>query len=203
MRKFVFVFFLAILYSFGSQAAPESPLLVNPYYPEFTQADTQLSRSLMDAALEDEITQYTERRDRLQLLMIEHADDEALLQKNSFVMKRMMDRGMRRMMHSPWLKTSAVGRVADGVKNRLHTEVKYKDLKNIEHKFDFKIAAFQGQAFIQYSGLTKAQLRYDVDRGGTFAMIFQHSLSDMSSIGVETTLTGENKNQFVVLNIVW
>lgn len=198
------VFVLLLAFSLQGLAAPTAQLFVNPYYPEFTQDNENIYRSMMDAGLETEITQYMERRDRLQELMIEQTEDYAgLLQKDSFVMKRLMDRGARRAMHSPWLKKSSMGRFAEDVKNNLQTDVEYKDSKNIEHKFDFKIAAFQGQAFLQYSGLTKAQLRYDIGNGGSLAMIFQHDLSQLSSIGIETTLAGEFRTQSVLLNIYW
>lgn len=185
-------------------AQPQSPLFVNPYYPEFEQENEDLSRSLMDAGLENEINQYTQRRDRLQLLMIERTDNNAgLLPKNSFVMKRLMDRGTRRAMKSSWVKKTSMGQFAESVKNNLQTDLEIQDSKNMKHKLDFKIAAFQGQAFIQYEGATKAQLRYDLSNGGSLAMIFQHDLSDMSSIGIETTLSGDVRTQSVILNITW
>ncbi len=101
MFKFgVFILLLAI--SCQVLAAPTTQLFLNPYYPEFTQNDEELYRSLMDAGLETEITQYMQRRDRLQQLMIEQTPDYAgLLQKDSFVMKRFMDRGARRAMPLP------------------------------------------------------------------------------------------------------
>lgn len=186
-------------------AAPAtSPLFVNPYYPEFNQPTEELSRSLMDAGLENEITQYIERRDRLQQLLIEHTENNAgLLQNNSFVMRRLMDRGSRRAMHSSWIKKSSLGKMADNVKHSLETDIEFQDSKNVKHKFDFKIAAFQGQAFLQYEGVTKAQLRYDLSNGGSLAMIFQHDLSELSSIGIETTLAGQFQTQSVVLNIAF
>lgn len=191
-----------------SLAAPvvpvSSPLFVNPYYPEFENDNEELSRSMMDAGLENEIHQYMERRDRLQQLMIEQTENNAgLLQNNSFVMKRLMDRGTRRAMKSSWVKKTSMGRLADNVKNNLQTDLEIHDSKNMKHKLDFKIAAFQGQAFVQYEGATKAQLRYDLSNGGSLAMIFQHDLSDMSSIGIETTLTGDIRTQSVLLNITW
>lgn len=159
---------------------------------------------MMDAGLENEITQYMERRDRLQSLLIEYIpEDSALIQKNSFVMKRLMDRGTRRAMHSSWIKKSSVGKLADDVKNNMQADLEFSDEKNMKHKFDFKIQAFQSQAFIQYSGFTKAQLRYDLSNGGSLALIFQHDLSEMSSIGIETTLTGEYRTQSLMLNVMW
>lgn len=207
MIKFaVFVFIIALsLHGVAAPVAPAtSPLFVNPYYPEFSQPSEELSRSLMDAGLENEITQYIERRDRLQQLLIEYTDNNAgLLQNNSFVMKRLMDRGSRRAMHSRWIKKSSIGKLADDVKHSLETDIEFQDSKNVTHKFDFKIAAFQGQIFLQYEGVTKAQLRYDVSNGGSVAMIFQHDLSEMSSIGIETTLAGQLQTQSVVLNVTF
>lgn len=206
LRFCVFVLLLGVsLQSLAAPAtAPVSPLFLNPYYPEFDQSSEELSRSLMDAGLENEINQYIERRDRLQNLAIEYVPEDAhLLQKNSFVMKRLMDRGTRRAMHSSWIKKSSIGRMADDVKNNMQADLEFKDSKEINHKFDFKIQAFQSQAFLQYSGFTKAQLRYDLSNGGSMALIFQHDLSPMSSIGIETTLMGEFRTQSVMLNVLW
>lgn len=206
LRLSVFILLFAVsMQSLAAPAtAPASPLLLNPYYPEFTDSTEELSRSMMDVGLENEINQYIERREHLQMLAIEYVPEDAnLLQKNSFVMKRLTDRGTRRAMHSSWIKKSTVGQMADDVKNNLQADLEYKDEKNVNHKFDFKIQAFQRQAFLQYSGLTKAQLRYDLSNGGSMALIFQHDLSPMSSIGIETTLVGEYRTQSLMLNILW
>lgn len=185
-------------------ATPTSHLFLNPYYPEFEDSTEDITKHLMDLDLQREVQQYMQRRERLENLMIEQTQDYGgMLQKNTFAMRRMMDRASRRALKSPWLKKSSIGKIADDIKHNLETNVEYKDEKNIEHKFDFKIAAFQGQAFIQYSGFTKAQLRYDLGNGGSLAMIFQHSLSPLSSIGIESTLVGEFRTQALLLNINW
>ncbi len=203
MPKFVF-FVIVIVLPLLSTASPTAQLFLNPYYPEFSESSDELTRNLMDANLENEIQQYIQRRDHLETLMIEQTQDYAgMLQKNTFAMRRMMDRVSRRALKSPLLKKTTMGRLADDLKEKLQTEVEFRDIKNIEHKFDFKIAAFQGQAFIQYSGFTKAQLRYDIDNGGSVAMIFQHDLSPTSSIGIESTLVGDFRTQSVLLNLIW
>ena len=66
-----------------------------------------------------------------------------------------------------------------------------------------RIAAFQGQAFIQYSGFTTTQLRYDIHDGGNTALIFQQNLDKNSTIGIETTIAGPSRAQLLVLNLIW
>jgi hypothetical protein len=203
MRRFVLFVFIIGFFTVG-HAQPTSSLFVNPYYPEFNQPDDDLSRTLMDANLENEVRQYMERRDRIQQLYLEFMpQDPGLLPKNSFITKRFLDRGSRRLLKSSWIRKSSVGRAADHVKNNMQTDVDYVDSMSRSHHFDFKIAAFQGEAFIQYSGFTKAQLRYSLSNGGSLAMIFQHDLTALSSIGIESTLTGDNRTQSVLLNILW
>ncbi|MCB9073224.1 MAG: hypothetical protein H6623_06350 [Bdellovibrionaceae bacterium] len=205
MLKIV-VFFSFFLYlAMGLAESSPAPFYVNPYYPEFSSNDENLSRALMDQNLENEVRQYMDRRERVQQLWTEYmpANHPQLLPSNSFIFKRMMDRGSRRAFKSSWIKNSFLGKTAESVKHNLQTEMNYVDSGETHHRFDFKIAAFQGVAFIQYEGSTKAQLRYSFTNGGALAMIFQHDLSQFSSIGIESTLAGKNPSQSVNLNIVW
>lgn len=203
MLKIV-LFLSFLLYFAAGFAEPTSPLFVNPYYPEFSNNDDDFARAIMDNNLQNEVRQYMERRERIQQLWTEYMPvDPKLMPKNSFIFRRLMDRGSRRALKSSWIKNSVLGRTADKVKHNLQTEMNYVDSGKYQHHFDFKIAAFQNEAFIQYEGFTKAQLRYSLSNGGSLAMIFQHDLSDFSSIGIESTLTGNNRAQSVILNIVW
>lgn len=184
-----------------AQAEQTGQLLLNPYHPEFGEQQTQIE--VLDANLTNELVRFAERRDRIQKVWIEHMPyDPNLIESNSFVLKRVLDRTASRLMKSDLVKKSALGRASESVKEKMETNVTFKDEKNVNHRFDFKIAAFQGQAFIQYSGFTKTQLRYDMSENNV-AMIFQHDLSQFSSVGIETTLAGENQTQLLLLNLVW
>ena len=127
----------------------------------------------------------------------------SLVEKDTVVLQRIMDRTSARLLKSEFFRKSKFGKSANSVKEQMETNLEFKDEKNITHNFDFKLAAFQGQAFIQYSGFTKAQLRYDMSRGNQLAIIFQHDLSPTSTIGIESSLAGENRVQMLNLHYVW
>lgn len=203
MTKILRVFIITFMGICASaQAQQTGQILLNPYHPEFGEQGENLE--LLDAKLTQELVKFSERRDRVQKIWTEHMpEDPKLIEKNSFVLKRVSDRTLSRIMKSDFFKKSSLGRASDTIKSKMETEVRFKDEKNIEHHFDFKLALFQGQAFIQYEGLLKSQLRYDVSDGGTVALIVQQDLSEYSSIGIESTLIGDNRTQMVVLNLIW
>lgn len=200
MKKFVWSLLLG-LFCLQAKAEQTGQLFVNPYHPEFGKQEENLQ--LLDANLTNELVRFAERRDRIQQLWLEHMpQNPELIQRNSFVLRRVMDRSASRIMKSDYFKKTSLGRASDTLKEKMETDVTFKDEKNIEHKFDFKLALFQGQAFIQYSGFLKTQLRYDAGANNV-AMIFQQDLSPFSSIGIESTLIGENQAQMVLLNFIW
>lgn len=202
MRIIVLILFSGFLFS-SAQADQTGQLLLNPYHPEFN-TDAEDMAPLLDANLQNELVRFSEQRDRIQKLWLEHMPaDPGLIQSNSFVLKRVMDRSFSRLSQSEYFKKTRLGRAGEQMKSKMETRVAFKDEKNIDHKFDFKLAAFQGQAFIQYSGFTKAQLRYDVRDGGRVAMILQHDLSKNSIIGIETSVVGRESYQLMTLNFVW
>ena len=204
MKKLLWVFIVGFMGLCASAHAQQTgQLLLSPYHPEFGEQGENVE--VLDAKLTQELVKFSERRDRIQstLLLDQMPRDPELLEENSFVLKRVGDRTLTRIMKSDYFKKTSLGRAADSLKQKMETDVTFKDDKNISHRFDFKIALFQGQAFIQYEGFTKTQLRYDIDNGGSVAMIFQQDLSAYSSIGIESTLIGEDRTQMVLLNLIW
>ncbi len=200
MIKGVLILFMGLI-SVTAGAGQTAQMYLNPYYPQY-QAQEQTP--LLEASLQRDLVTFAERRERVQKIWTEYMpNDPALIEKDSFVLKRIMDRTTARLFKSEYFRKSSVGKTAHSVKEQMETNVEFQDSKNITHNFDFKLAAFQGQAFIQYSGFTKAQLRYDFSNGGQLAMIFQHDLSPTSTIGIESSLLGENKVQMVNLNYFW
>ncbi|MBY0384205.1 hypothetical protein K2X05_03525 [bacterium] len=188
------------LISVTAWATPSAQLYLNPYYPQYAQ---QEQIELLDSSLQNDFRQFAERRERTQKIWTEYAPVETrLVEKDSFVLKRIMDRSTARLLKSDYFRRSRLGKTANSVKDKMETDMEFKDEKNITHHFDFKLALFQGQAFIQYSGYTKAQLRYDVSQQ-QLAVVFQHDLSPSSSIGIESSLMGANQVQMVNLNYVW
>lgn len=199
MIKGVLIFILGLI-SVTAWATPSAQIYLNPYYPQHTQ---QEQVELLDASLQQDFRQFAERRERTQKIWTEYAAVETrLVEKDSFVLRRIMDRSTARIFKSDFFRRSRLGKTANSVKESMETDMEFKDEKNISHHFDFKLALFQGQAFIQYSGYTKAQLRYDVSQQ-QLAVVFQHDLSPSSTIGIESSLLGNNQVQMVNLNYFW
>jgi len=203
MSKIFWVLILGVLSLSLSARAETVGSLMNPYQPDFGKQGDNIE--VLDNKLTMELVKFSERRDRIQdqLLLNEMPEDPQLIESNSYVLKRVMDRTMTRFMKSDYFKRSSLGRTAESFKSKMETDVKITDEKNITHTFNFRFAPFQGQAFVQYEGFTKAQLRYDVAHGGNIALIFQHDLSQFSSMGIESTLVGETRAQLVTLNLIW
>jgi hypothetical protein len=200
MIKGVLIFILG-LFSVTALAEPMAQIYLTPYYPQYQEGN---EAPLLEAALQKDLVLFAERRERFQKIWSEYApNDPGLIEKDTFVLRRVLDRSANRIFKSDFFRKSRVGKAADSVKEKMETDIEFQDSKNMNHRFDLKVAAFQGQLFLQYSGITKAQLRYDMNRGGQLAMIFQHDLGTQSSIGIETTLSGENKTQMVNLQYVW
>ncbi len=83
--------------------------------------------------------------------------------KNSqLVFSRVADRSLSSFLNSPEIRQSAVGRAATEVEQKMKQEVVIGggDPKSISHKLNFHIQAFQTTAEVEYTGLTKATLKY-------------------------------------------
>jgi hypothetical protein len=196
----VIIFFLGLL-SVTANAAQTAQLFLNPYYPKFKE---QEQAPLLEASLQKDLVSFAERRERTQKIWTEYMpNDPQLMEKDTVVLQRILDRTSARLVKSEYFRKTKFGKTANTVKESMETNLEFQDEKNIKHNFDFKIAAFQGQAFIQYSGYTKAQLRYDMSHGNQLALIFQHELSPTSTIGIESTLAGENRVQMLNLSYIW
>ncbi len=195
------IFLLLGLFSVTANAAQTAQLYLNPYYPKYSE---QEQAPLLEASLQQDLVSFAERRERTQKIWTEYMPtNPSLVEKDTVVLQRIMDRTSARLLKSEFFRKSKFGKSANSVKEKMETNLEFKDEKNITHNFDFKLAAFQGQAFIQYSGFTKAQLRYDMSRGNQLAIIFQHDLSPTSTIGIESSLAGENRVQMLNLHYVW
>ena len=129
--------------------------------------------------------------------------DGNMVQEDSFVFKRFLDRSVSRLMKSDYFKKSSVGRSAEAVKRNTETDMAFGQPGQIQHKFEFKVAAFQRQAFIQYSGFTKVQLRYDMGEGGNLAALYRKDISKNGFMGLENRFTGDTKGQYITLNFAW
>ena len=195
------IFLLLGLFCGTASAAQTAQLYLNPYYPKYSE---QEQVPLLEASLQQDLVSFAERRERTQKIWTEYMpNNPSLVEKDTVVLQRILDRTSARLMKSDFFKRTKVGKTANSVKEKMETNLEFEDEKNIKHNFDFKLAAFQGQAFIQYSGFTKAQLRYDMTRGNQLAIIFQHDLSPTSSIGIESTLAGEQRVQMLNLQYIW
>ncbi len=202
MIKGVLITILGLIFVTAANAEQRAQAYLNPYLPQYKEQDTA---PLLEASLQKDLVMFAERRDRIQKVYFDNISpqESGLIEKDSYVFRRILDRTTARFMKSDIFRKSSLGKASDSLKEKMETDMEFKDDKNVAHHFDFKIAAFQGQAFIQYEGWTKAQLRYDALRNGQLAMIFQHDLGPQSSIGIETSFVGQNQVQMVHLNYAW
>jgi len=195
------VFLLLGVLSLAAQAQQPGTFVLNPYFPEY---NSPYDLTIMDQNLYNELVRFTERRDRMQELLITQLPvDASLVPSNTFVSRRLMDRTSRRFIKSEYFRSSLLGRTGEKIQEATEADITVTDGRNQQHKFDFKLAVFQGQIYFQYSGFTKAQLRYDTSNDGSIAMIFQHDLSKYSSIGIESGVMGADRYQLLTLNVVW
>lgn len=119
----------------------------------------------------------------------------------SSVISRILDKGFNYWYKNSELKKSAVGRAADSAQEKLKTDVVVPAAtKNgVSHKFSFRVEAFQTQAKLEYTGWTKAAVKYDASHARTNFevsekvwknkdLVLSHSVTsreDVSSVGVK------------------
>lgn len=117
------------------------------------------------------------------------------------VISRMLDKGFNYWYKNSELKKSSVGRAADAAQEKLKTDVVVPAAtKNgTNHKFSFRVEAFQTQAKLEYTGWTKAAVKYDASHARTNFevsekvwkdkdLVLSHSVTsreDVSSVGVK------------------
>jgi hypothetical protein len=194
---------LTLLFCAQGFAQQVGHLYLSPIYPEYSSMDKK-QIEVMDSSLQRELVQFSDRRARAQSAQFAYTSKDAgSVQSDSFVLKRILDRSVTRFTKSDFFTKSFLGHTAQTIKDKTQTDMQLSRPGEQSHKFDFKLALFQKQAFIQYEGYTKAQLRYDVRNGGSLALVYQKDLSPTSSLGLENTFTGNMRGQQLTLNFIW
>lgn len=173
-----------------------------PSYPDFS--DSTPTIEFIDDDLQTELLRFSVRKERDQKIYEAWVPDDGFdrQQSDHFVLRRLVDKGAKRIMKSRLFKSSELGQASEGLKQKMQTDIQFSDEKNMNHKFDFKIELFQGYAQIQYTGFTRAKLRYQMNDSRVM-MVFEHSLSKYQTMAIETALTGAETSQFVTLNCRW
>ena len=153
MNKLIWILILGVLGVSLSARAETVGSLMNPYQPDFGKQGDNIE--VLDNKLTMELVKFSERRDRIQdqLLLGQMPEDPQLVESNSFVLKRVMDRTMTRFMKSDYFKRSSLGRTAESLKSKMETDVKITDEKNITHTFNFRFAPFQHATAYAAEGL--------------------------------------------------
>lgn len=88
---------------------------------------------------------------------------------SSSIFSRILDRGFNYWYKNSELKKSAVGRAADSAQEKLKTDVVVpaNSKGGTNHKFSFRVEAFQTLAKMEYTGWTKAAVKYNAARAET------------------------------------
>jgi hypothetical protein len=186
-----------------ASAQQTGQIYISPMYPEYSTEKDHIQ--YLDSSLQRELVQFSDRRNRAQSAQFAYTNKDAgYIQSDSFVLRRIMDRSLQRLTKSDFFTKSFLGKTAHTIKKSTETDMQLSSTETGQkHKFDFKMQVFQRQAFIQYEGYTKAQLRYDIRNGGALALVYQKDLSPTSSLGLENTFTGHLRGQQLTLNIIW
>ncbi|KYG67060.1 hypothetical protein AZI86_08590 [Bdellovibrio bacteriovorus] len=79
------------------------------------------------------------------------------------VFGRIADRGFSLWFNSSFVKSSALGQMAERTQEKLKTDVVVPagTPNGVSHKFSFRVEAFQALAKLEYSGWLKASVNYD------------------------------------------
>lgn len=199
--RIVYITLIIVLTAAQAQAQQSAQIYMHPTAPEYATSDLSQIQ-IIDNSLQNELFQFAAHRGRVQEVQFVSMDGN-MVQEDSFVFKRFLDRSVNRLMKSDYFKKSSVGRSAEAVKRNTETDMAFGQPGQIQHKFEFKVAAFQRQAFIQYSGFTKIQMRYDMGDGGSLAALYRKDISKNGFMGLENRFTGETKGQYITLNFAW
>lgn len=101
---------------------------------------------------------------------------------------QVINHGLSQFFNGDMMKSTALGKAAKSVEKSMKTDVAIggKEPNAIQHKIQFQVNAPAAQAFVQYSGLTNATLRYNIARqstevelseplAGAATMVFSHN----------------------------
>jgi hypothetical protein len=120
---------------------------------------------------------------------------------SSSIFSRIMDRGFNYWYKNSEFKNSAVGRAAEDAQQKLKTDVVVpaKNKGGVNHKFSFRVEAFQTMAKMEYTGWTNAAVKYNAAKAETNfevsekvfknkALVVSHSVTSregVSSVGMK------------------
>ena len=101
---------------------------------------------------------------------------------------QVLNHGLSQFFNGDMMKSTALGKAAKSVENTMKTDVAIggSSPESTQHKIQFQVNAPAAQAFVQYSGLTNATLRYNIARqsaelelseplSGAATMVFNHN----------------------------
>lgn len=87
-------------------------------------------------------------------------------EEDQIVMRKFLDRSAKLLYRSDFVQGTRFGAGAKTVEKSMKSEVSFASEPNsIQHKLNFFLNAFSGQARVQYEGLAQAQLIYAAEQG--------------------------------------
>ena len=114
---------------------------------------------------------------------------------------RVADRGLNYWLNSPAMKDTALVRVVDETQQKLKTDVVVQGGENeVQHKFSFRVEAFQALAKLEYTGWLKAAVNYDAKAAETNIQVSEKVFDNK-----DLTLThkGNSKEALSMVGLGW
>lgn len=102
----------------------------------------------------------------------------------STVFTRIADRGISMWFNSPFMKSSAIGQMAERTQEKLKTDVVVPadNPDGVSHKFSFRVEAMQALAKIEYTGWLKGSINYDAKASCTDILFKEQVLQNKELI---------------------
>ncbi|MFN3454534.1 MAG: hypothetical protein ACK41T_06185 [Pseudobdellovibrio sp.] len=116
------------------------------------------------------------------------------------VISKMGDKSLSYMWNNSALKETSVARAAETVEKKINVEANYTDEENVQHKVSFKVLAMQALAKLEYKGLVKAVLNFDMKSFKTQAEIVEQ-ITEGNNLIISHTIT--NDDQKSALSLRW
>lgn len=137
----------------------------------------------------DKVTPRITKKDVEQIIPTDFTPDDG----SSTVFSRIADRGFNYWYKNSEFKNSAVGRAAENAQEKLKTDVVVpSNKKGMNHKFSFRVEAFQTLAKMEYSGWTKAAVNYNAARAQTNFEVSEKVWKDKDLVLSHSVTSREN-----------
>lgn len=140
-----------------------------------------------------------DQNDMMEIVPISYVQAEKDSQK---VVNHIADNGIKFILKKSELQYSPIVRTADKISQKLQTDIVVagKTENSVEHKFSFKLEAFQALAKIEYTGWIKAFMTYNAAEAQTDFTLNELIFEDKEMF---LKITGNQKESTSSLGVGW